>query len=107
MSDESQLRVMLKDGASSRSLLKGRSDLVARGRRDAAMVAARERTAPLSDKCHLAGEKEDFFKLGLAYWLGLGVPPDHVEAARWFRKAADQGNAFAQFNLGLMYGSGQ
>jgi hypothetical protein len=38
---------------------------------------------------------------------GQGVPQDHKEAAKWFRKAAEQGNARAQQNLGLMYYSGQ
>ena len=32
---------------------------------------------------------------------------DEVEAARWYRKAADQGQKTAQFNLGLMYQSGR
>ena len=30
-----------------------------------------------------------------------------MEAARWYRKAADQGNAAAQFNVGMMYELGQ
>ena len=34
---------------------------------------------------------------------GAGVPQDYAEAARWFRRAADQGHARAQFNLGFMY----
>jgi len=32
---------------------------------------------------------------------------DYAEAARWYRKAADQGDAGAQFDLGLMYCRGQ
>jgi TPR repeat protein len=40
------------------------------------------------------------------YAEGQGVPQDHAEAARWYRKAADQGNALAQFGLGLMYDQG-
>ena len=28
---------------------------------------------------------------------------DYREAARWFRKAAEQGNVIAQFNLGELY----
>ena len=32
---------------------------------------------------------------------------DHAEAARWYRKAADQGYVNAQNNLGVMYQSGQ
>ena len=32
---------------------------------------------------------------------------DYALAAQWLRKAADQGHASAQFNLGVMYGNGQ
>ena len=32
---------------------------------------------------------------------------DYVEAARWFRLAADQGDAGAQFSLGFMYANGK
>jgi TPR repeat protein len=35
-----------------------------------------------------------------------GVPKDDVEAVKWFRKAAEQGEAKAQLNLGIMYGTG-
>ncbi len=38
---------------------------------------------------------------------GRGVPQDDVEAARWYRLAAEQGNARAQFNLGSMYEKGE
>ncbi len=41
------------------------------------------------------------------YFEGLGVPQDDVEAARWYRLAADQGHATAQFNLGVMYFKGE
>ena len=34
---------------------------------------------------------------------GDGVKQDDVQAVTWFRKAADQGVASAQYNLGLMY----
>jgi hypothetical protein len=33
---------------------------------------------------------------------GRGVAQSDVEAARWVRKAADQGLAEAQYNLGIM-----
>jgi hypothetical protein len=33
--------------------------------------------------------------------------PNYTEAAVWYRKAADQGHALAQFNLGVMYANGQ
>ena len=41
------------------------------------------------------------------YAQGQGVSQDYAEAVRWFRKAAEQGDAQAQFNLGLMYVNGK
>ena len=35
------------------------------------------------------------FGLGLLYHFGEGVPQDHAEAARWYRRAAMQGEARA------------
>ena len=37
---------------------------------------------------------------------GHGVPQDYAEARKWYRLAAAQGNAEAQFNLGIMYANG-
>ena len=34
---------------------------------------------------------------------GQGVPVDYAESVKWFRKAAEQGNADAQSILGGMY----
>ena len=44
--------------------------------------------------------------LGLATMLGDGRPEDHAEAAKWWRKAEEQGNASAQINLGIVYEQG-
>jgi len=33
------------------------------------------------------------------YYRGTGVPQDFSEALRWYRKAADQNYADAQYNL--------
>ena len=41
------------------------------------------------------------------YAKGRGVAQDDVQAVKWFRKAALQGNASAQYNLGLMYYKGE
>jgi TPR repeat protein len=41
------------------------------------------------------------------YAEGRGVSQNDVEALQWFRRAANQGNADAQFNLGVMYANGQ
>ena len=35
------------------------------------------------------------------------MPEDDIEAVRWYRLAAEQGNANAQFNLGTMYDTGE
>jgi TPR repeat protein len=37
---------------------------------------------------------------------GLGVSKDAAEAVTWFRKAAEQNNAEAQYNLGYCYQNG-
>jgi TPR repeat protein len=41
------------------------------------------------------------------YENGRGVAQDDVEASRWYRQAAEQGNATAQINLGFMYENGR
>ncbi len=40
------------------------------------------------------------------YHKGHGVERDDAEAVKWFSKAAEQGNAFAQFNLGILKDNG-
>ena len=35
-----------------------------------------------------------------------GVAKDEAEAVNWYRKAAEQGYALAQYNLGTMYANG-
>ena len=41
------------------------------------------------------------------YDRGQGVPQNYAEAVKWYRKAADQGEALAQSTLGFMYAKGQ
>ena len=41
------------------------------------------------------------------YATGRGVLKDEAEAVRWYRLAADQGDADAQLNLGVMYDNGR
>ena len=77
------------------------------------------------------GQKEAQFSLGVMYYVGkqgysesflsemsmplaerelfslTSVPQDYAEAARWYRKAAEQGDPIAQQNLGYMYLYGQ
>ena len=40
------------------------------------------------------------------YDTGKGVLKDDKEAVKWYRKAAEQGDAKAQNNLGVKYGNG-
>jgi len=45
--------------------------------------------------------------LGDSYFLGIaGVAHDFEAAAAWYAKAAAQGHAHAQFNLGILYEGG-
>jgi len=52
------------------------------------------------------GDAKAQLSLGVAYHRGSGVPQDHAEAVKWYRKSADQGNASARFNLGNAYTKG-
>jgi cell division protein FtsN len=52
---------------------------------------------PLAD----AGDADAQFNLGQAYRLGRGVPANLPLALEWFEKAAQQGHAQAEANLGL------
>jgi TPR repeat protein len=45
--------------------------------------------------------------LGTLYEHGLGVPQDYAEAAKWYRKASDQGNSSAQTALSGLYTIGR
>src|SRR5215472_14731750 len=47
------------------------------------------------------------YNRGTAYWYGNGVPQDYAEAAKWYRKAAQEGYAEAQNRLGQMLEIGQ
>ena len=45
--------------------------------------------------------------LGLMSEKGQGVQQDYVVAVKWYRRAAEQGDANAQYNPGFMYHYGQ
>src|SRR5215470_9401223 len=57
---------------------------------------------PLADQGDARAENQ----LGNMYFIGSDVPQDCAEAVNWYRKAAEQGYALAQFHLGLMYDEG-
>ena len=55
-------------------------------------------------KCSMAvAAKQDFVdaqvNLGWCYGNGVGVAENHVKAAKWYRKAAEQGDEDAKTNL--------
>jgi len=54
-----------------------------------------------------AGDMVSQYKLGYDYYRGRGVALDYVQAAIWWRKAADQGYPSAQNNLGVLYNAGK
>ena len=41
------------------------------------------------------------------YESGWGVAKDESQAVAWYYKAAEQGNAVAQFKMGVMYANGR
>ena len=43
----------------------------------------------------------------MRYENGQGIQQDDAQAMSWYRKAADQGDAAAQFNLGLSFEKGE
>jgi TPR repeat protein len=45
--------------------------------------------------------------VGNRYCEGKGVPQDNAEAVRWWKRAADQGDAGAQNSLGVAYFTGK
>jgi uncharacterized protein len=111
MSDESELRLTIKQSSSLLSLSLGRSSLAARGRRDAAALAAMipfseeglfERTLRLAEQ----GDAEAQCYLGYMYRIGFGVDQGLCDAFKWYRRAAEQGNGDAECNLGIMYRNG-
>ena len=54
-----------------------------------------------------ADDPQTQFNRGTDYWYGNGVPQNYAEAVNWFRKAAEQGYAPAQYRLGEMLATGQ
>ena len=45
--------------------------------------------------------------IGHLHYNGLGVPKDFTEAMKWYRKAAELGDAKAQYQVGVMFRHGQ
>ena len=54
-----------------------------------------------------SGHRRNSVQPGRHVHKGEGIPPNFSEAVKWFRKAADQNYAAAQYNLGIMYLKGE
>lgn len=72
-----------------------------------APVDAQQVHAALLARAEQGGDAEEQYAIGFAYLNGRGgLPQDYAEAARWYRLAAEQGHAVAQYGLGMMYSNG-
>ena len=72
----------------------------------ASSLSDEEKVQEIKNKFPKAFEKisaEDAFKKGFEFFN----QENYAEAARWYRKAAEQGNVAAQYYLGVCYASGQ
>lgn len=134
MSGDLQLRVRATDAESSLILSSARSSLVARGRRDAAMLTAGVETESEAQRCGLyigdhrvarwdttlcdigdtpqfeellkrADDSDARYQNWLASSCRYGPGKDLTQSLLWYRKAANQGYAPAQFNLGWWFDS--
>ena len=65
--------------------------------KDIAQICAKAEKGDAWEQCLLAM---------FHYWGRYGVKKDIAEAIKWWRKAADQGDAFAQRILGIRYEDG-
>ncbi len=62
----------------------------------------RQRTAKVAVLA-MQGDMYAQYRIGeLYHYGGPGVPRDYTNAAKWYRKAADQGDAAAKYKLGLL-----
>ena len=53
------------------------------------------------------GDAVALHNVGVSYQRGCGVERSDAEAAKWYRRAADKGNADAQFNLAVFFRDGR
>jgi hypothetical protein len=51
----------------------------------------------------LVGRAPDLFEMANRLYRGLGVPQDKRQAAAYYKRAADQGHAKAQWNIATLY----
>jgi len=71
--------------------------------------ATESRSSSSGERVELAGDPaggQRELEQGEKYFKGQGVSRDYAEALRWYRKAADLGNAAACGRIGVMYYTG-
>lgn len=75
---------------------------------EAALESLTPETQRMWEQKALAGDALAQNVTGMAYKYGrFGVPQDHAASIKWFRMAAEQGEADAQFNLARIYGKAE
>jgi TPR repeat protein len=103
-----RMKCTLKAAAAALVLAVGPAGWVAAGPYEDGTAAARlgdydtamRLLRPLAD----GGDRSAQTFLGHLFWII--IPPDYAAAASWYRKAAEQGDAFAQDRLGYQYANG-
>jgi uncharacterized protein len=65
-------------------------------------AAALQLFRPLAEQGNVESERI----VGSMYKYGWGVPQNYVEALKWLRKAADQGDSLAQLQMGEIFYAG-
>jgi TPR repeat protein len=75
-------------------------------KREGTQTEAWKAPAPANPPNSTAQAEVDFQR-GWDYYNGRGVEKDFAKAAEYYRKAADQGHALAQYNLGYAYSKGE
>jgi len=101
VSDESEIQI--SPSRSPLNISTGRSDLIARGRSEAAAMKD-----PLFTIRLLAeqGDADAIADLSYSYWKGEEAPVDHSEALKWLSKAGAKGH-YPEIDVGILhYNSG-
>lgn len=74
-----------------------------KGAEDNPYAVDRKKIADLMEKAANGGNVSSQFRLGLIHRLGLTGKPSNEKAIVWFRKAADNGSAYAAYDLWMIW----
>lgn len=72
----------------------------------ATMLNSKEIKRRIPKEADKSGEPEDWFRLGMRYFIGDNIAQNDVKAFKWFHKAATHGHPKAEYYLGLCYECG-